>query len=120
MKRIKIGLNKAVAYASSSRHDMRMACILFHGSRPLVWCVNHNRTHPKSLSRYGKVHAEMDAVICPVSTNGLDAYVARLTKPGKISMARPCDSCMTMLRLAGIRRVYWTIDEHNYGELKLN
>lgn len=120
MRRIKRGLNQAIGMAGTSTHDMRVGCVLYNRTRPTVWGVNHNRTHPRSLSRYGKIHAEMDAAICPIPVKGYDAYVARLTKPGKVAMAKPCDSCMTLLRHSGIKNVYWTITEGKWGTLRLN
>lgn len=120
MRRIQKGLRLAIEGCRDSTHDMRMCCVLIGRSR-IRRGLNQNKTHPKSLSRYGKIHAELDAVLYGNGgTIGMDAYVARLTKPGDVAMAKPCESCMTMLRHAGIKNVYWTEGPNTWKTLRLN
>lgn len=48
---------------------------------------------------------------------GAEVYVARLFRTGEWALSKPCKSCETMLRARGVRRVYYTIAEHEYGVL---
>jgi Cytidine and deoxycytidylate deaminase zinc-binding region len=46
---------------------------------------------------------------------GATVYVARIKLiDGSFGMARPCASCMKMLRTKQVRRVYYTINENEY------
>lgn len=50
---------------------------------------------------------------------GSTVYVARTRKDnGKMAMAKPCKDCERVLRQRGIKRVEYTINEHEYGVLE--
>lgn len=47
---------------------------------------------------------------------GSVVYVARVRRDnGKLAMAKPCPNCERVLRLRGVKRVEYTINEHEYG-----
>lgn len=46
-------------------------------------------------------------------------YVARISKSGQISLARPCDTCYSRLVKAGVKRITYTIDNENFGEERI-
>jgi len=72
-------------------------------------------------------HAEMDAVLSARSKTdlrGSKIYVARIRPPGNldgksIGMAKPCEICQNVLWAYGIKRAYYTIDDNNYGIMKV-
>jgi len=70
-------------------------------------------------------HAEMDAVVIGRSKTdlrGCKIFVARIRKPGGASvvgLARPCEICENILYAYGIRRAYYTIDDNNYGVMRV-
>lgn len=72
-------------------------------------------------------HAEMDAVAqarSKTDLRGCKIFVARIKKPGshdgrKIGIARPCQICQNVLLAYGIRKAYYTIDDNNYGVMKV-
>jgi hypothetical protein len=50
---------------------------------------------------------------------GSVVYVARTRKEdGKLAMAKPCKDCERVMRQRGIKRVEYTINEHEYGVLE--
>lgn len=51
---------------------------------------------------------------------GSVVYVARLTKGLRmLACAKPCASCVNVLRKRGVRRVYFTIDDNTYDWMDL-
>ncbi len=46
---------------------------------------------------------------------GSVVYVARTLKNGEIAMARPCARCYAVLKAKGVARIYYTINEKEYG-----
>jgi deoxycytidylate deaminase len=73
----------------------------------------------------GSTHAEMDAVLqCRSKTDlrGAKIYVARVRKAkdmGTLAMAKPCRICQMVLNAYGIKRAIYSIDDLNFGVLKI-
>lgn len=42
---------------------------------------------------------------------GATVYVARINRAGELRMARPCDSCLSVLTAAGARKIVYSTDE---------
>ena len=61
------------------------------------------------------VHAEL-ACLLPlinrrdINFSNVSLYIHRQHKSGDLAMARPCASCMALLRSLGIRHIYYTGD----------
>jgi pyrimidine deaminase RibD-like protein len=70
-------------------------------------------------------HAEMDAVSSArtkVDLRGCKIFVARINLFGdknNLGMARPCQICQNILYSYGIRRAFYTIDNNNYGVMRI-
>lgn len=66
-------------------------------------------------------HAEQDAILKArnkVDLRGCKIFVARrLRLNGKPGMARPCPICENALNSYGIRKAYYTINEHQFGKM---
>lgn len=63
----------------------------------------------------GKVHAEVAALI-PLVKNRMDLsnseiYVYRQHKDGSPAMARPCPSCMKLIKSCGIKYINYTTED---------
>ena len=104
-------LAKRVAERSSSA--TKLGCVI--ASKNKVITVGYNnmtKTHPKSNHPFKTLHAEVHALIGvpEEETKGCNAYVYREIKSGKKAMAKPCEACMQALRLAKIKRVFFTTD----------
>jgi tRNA(Arg) A34 adenosine deaminase TadA len=50
---------------------------------------------------------------------GATVYVARILRDGTMGLARPCKNCMAALRWKGVKIVYYSISNIEYGVLKL-
>jgi deoxycytidylate deaminase len=73
---------------------------------------NKSKTHPKYGSFiYNTIHAEGDALIKALRTKKSlkGAYIVVYRTRG--NLAKPCPCCQTMLREAGISKVYYTDDK---------
>lgn len=108
----------ALAQAEKSRYaKWRMGAVLVKGGRVLGAASNTLRNEPGLAGlplEECSVHAEA-AVLQKVAYPSGTMYVARLTKSGKQSLARPCKRCRLLLMEAGIRTVVWTIDNESFG-----
>lgn len=77
---------------------------------PLSVGFNILTPHPKFIDF--TTHAEMKAILnlgMFRDINGCDIYVYRETDDGIPALARPCDSCYNILRMYGIKKIYYTI-----------
>jgi len=66
-------------------------------------------------------HAELDAICkarAKVDLRGTKLFVTRIKPSGGMGMARPCEICMGALENYGIKRVYYSIEDNEYGVLK--
>ena len=52
--------------------------------------------------------------------NGAYVYVARVTKGGSLALAKPCRGCTQGLRNKGVKRVYYSISDDEFGVMDLN
>lgn len=70
------------------------------------------KTHPKSNNNFRTVHAELDAIlgVSAEELNGSTVYVYRETKDGQPANAKCCKHCEELLRLAGVKKICYTID----------
>jgi deoxycytidylate deaminase len=70
------------------------------------------------LQNYISIHAEMHALwrANPKSLEGADCYLVTLSAKSKNKTnSKPCESCMAHLYDAGIRKVYYSVSNNEYG-----
>lgn len=88
------------------------AALLDKRGRPIAYGTNSYKSHPIALyyGAYPHVHAELDACLGHGLRNcaGLSLVVVRALKDGSLSMAKPCTSCMRMMKDIGIKMVTYT------------
>jgi deoxycytidylate deaminase len=67
------------------------------------------------------IHAEIDACLSLPQSQlvGADLYVCRIQKDKQFSLAKPCHVCLEILRRFQVKRVFYTINEDEYGVIKL-
>lgn len=96
----------------SQHHSYKMGCVIVNKNKVVSLGINKIKTHTKSPHRFKMLHAEIDAVlgIDQEELKGCTAYVYRGTKDGKPAMSKPCPACQTILKEAGIKQVYYTVD----------
>lgn len=96
----------------SREHFKLAACLLDKRGRAIAYGTNSYKSHPIAL-HYGAfphVHAELSVCLgygldhC----RDLELVVVRALKDGALTMAKPCNSCMAMMKDVGISNVYYT------------
>ena len=111
----------------SEQSDYKHGAVLVKGGSVLNTSCNKNR-----LVSFGSrfctehdgtptLHAELGAIlgIDRNITEGASLYVARVGKDYGFRLSKPCAMCTAAMEHVGIKRVYWTIDNHNCAMGKL-
>ena len=76
--------------------------------------MNDSKSGP---SKFPRAHAE--ARLAKKLDKGSIVYVARTRRDnGKIAMAKPCATCRARLKNKGVKMVYYTINENEWGVIK--
>lgn len=96
----------AAALSRQSSMPKQVGAIVVRGGRVLGVGFNREgscRHTPSAWSR----HAEVAAVLDAGDARGCTLYVYR----GKMGprLSKPCQSCQTLLRAAGIKKVYYSV-----------
>lgn len=100
---------KREAKKSNHKQFLHSAIVVKGGS---VVATGHNR---------GWCHAEVAALkkLWPSERKGCKIYSFRVTKTGKMAMAKPCKECQTFLRENGVKIVYYTNTKGDMEKMKL-
>lgn len=137
-KYLKLAIKNAKAHTFDDHMEYFLCAVIVRGGNVLSVGFNKRQTngfveHYTDQVRGGgrdyclSTHAEMDAVAqarSKTDLRGCKIYVARIRKPGNptghdIGLARPCEICQNLLYAYGIRKAYYTIDDNNYGVMKV-
>ena len=112
---------KAVS-ESSEFPTVHIGCVITEGNHRIISSgCNSTKTHPlqKQLNRerfevdsVHSLHAEVSALL-PLMKEDIDfskveVYTHRNYANGKIAMARPCPSCMKLIKDLGIKKIHYT------------
>ncbi len=94
----------------SNHPQHRLGCIIVRKGEELGGGFNINRTHPKSMTDFRMLHAEVSAVVNAGEEDltGAVVYVYRETNGGAIAASRPCKGCEALLRSLGVKTVHYT------------
>lgn len=89
-----------------------MSCVIANKNQIISVGFNKYKTSPKSTHPYRMIHAELDAILDNkfADLNGCTAYIYRETRDGTPALSRPCPSCMQTLKLAGIKKICYSIE----------
>lgn len=131
--RVRSGIAKAIeASLRSNSPSFRVGAVLIRNGRVLSHGFNwFKKSSPDSKTRYNGIHAEYHCVRKSAKRgerrggydlsrlSGVTMFVARVTRTGRVAMARPCEHCQELLRLLNLRRVYYTNEQGGISELKL-
>lgn len=108
-----------------SDHKQKMGAVLYYKHKVVGSGHNSNsRTHPIQArldsEKYacpcvGKLHAE-SAILIPIITHhidisGAEIYIYREKKDKTLGMARPCTSCMKLIKHCRIRKIHYTTED---------
>ena len=114
-------LNRAIKIAYTSTERQRHGCVIVKGGRVISVGVNTFRNHPLFVSEPSKnssYHAEINAMR-GVEVKGATVYVARISRNGSAAMSAPCIYCMHAIMKAGAKRIVWTGNNSEIGEILL-
>lgn len=102
-----------------------MGCVVVYKHRIISTGYNSNRTdtlqNKYNVYRFqggyfpAKIHAEIMALKPlvgrkDISFKDVEIYIYRETKDGQKGLARPCPSCMALIKNLNIRNLYYTTD----------
>ena len=103
-----LNLAAAVALGNKSKKNFLLAAVVQRKDGVVVISVNSMTEIPAPSG-----HAEARAI--RKADTGSTLYVARVTRDGKWAMSKPCKTCQTLIRNKGIKKVYYTIGQNEYG-----
>lgn len=98
-----------------------IGCIAVYKHKVISTGCNKEKTNPLqakyNIYRFTensphKIHAEIDCLSSLISSNidfsKISLYIYRQTKDGNLALAKPCASCMALIRHLGIKHIYYT------------
>lgn len=110
----------AISSPGAGINNFKHGAVIVYKKDILAARFNCRKTHPKLLrfSDWPFLHAESHAIIAAGIDNCNDAamYVVRILKNKHIALSKPCKSCQSLLTLAGINDIFYTIDQ-GYNKL---
>jgi tRNA(Arg) A34 adenosine deaminase TadA len=103
-------LQVAIKQAEVAPHSQwRVGAAIVRGGSLLSTGRNRYRNSPSQVDLEGvSYHAEEVALRRAGDPEGATIYVARITRTGKLGMARPCKQCQLRLLNSGIRYFVYT------------
>ena len=106
--------------ASHSDHPQhKLGAVIVQGNRIISLGFNKNTTHTRSPHPWGRLHAEVNAIIkSKEDLVGSSIYVYRQRKDGSLARAYPCHYCLTMIKEVGISTIFYS-DYDGYKMEKL-
>lgn len=123
-KRERAYFGAAKAVSKLSDHRCQIGCVIVNKHR-IVSSGSNSRTKCHGLQArldkemfgcesHGPLHAEVDALL-PLIRKGVDLsgaslYVYRQHKNGIKACARPCERCEKLIRSAGLKRIFYTVE----------
>lgn len=98
-------------YGEHKQH--KVGCVIAKGNKVLSWGYNRDKTHSKSPHAWAYIHAEFDAIrkLNPEDLVGTTIYIYREKKNGSLALAKPCDSCHSLIKDIGIKEVCYTTED---------
>ena len=111
----------------SEQSDYKHGAVLIKGGSIINTSCNKNRLVSfgsrfcKDHDGVATLHAELGAILGIERniTEGATLYVARVGKDGGFRLSKPCSMCTAAMEFVGIKRAYWTIDNHSCAMGKL-
>ncbi len=131
-KHLKTAKKLALEHEFDEALEYYLCAIIIKGGRILSIGYNKKATngfveHFADIAR-GKrnycmsTHAEQDAILqarSKIDLRRTKMYVVRIKADGSLGMARPCPICQYVLYSYGIQRVIYSINNKEYGTLKV-
>lgn len=101
----------------NDQRNFWLGCIGIRDDGALVSSKNGASNFSATVENYQllpSAHAE-GRILRKLGKNGI-IYVARVSRKDRsYRMARPCGMCRTQLKSSGVKKAFYTIDNHHYG-----
>ena len=119
-KYLKLAYKSALAYDYDPSLEFWLCAVLVKGGSVLSIGYNQRETHAlidayRASEFCNTMHAEVDAVLKArkkIRLEGCKIYVIRLRRDKTLGMARPCAMCRACMSAYGIKKMFYTLDEH--------
>lgn len=97
----------------SNARNFKMGAVIARGRKIIGLGANDVvKTHPKSNSPHGHIHAELSAMLnSRVDITGSTLYIFRAGNKEAPLLAKPCKHCQVLIRQSGLKFVVYS----NYG-----
>lgn len=97
-------------FADHRQH--KIGVVLIKKNRILSFGYNLLKTHRYANTKYKYIHAEFRAIwgVDPLDLNGATIYIFRQHRDGSPAMAKPCPSCLELIKSVGIKRICYSAD----------
>lgn len=110
--------------ALKSDYKYKLGAILMKGGKIINAKCNSAKTHKWAtrLYKYGSRHAELNTLInlnYEQTCNSI-MYVVRTNKTNHFALSRPCSMCLNASKKMGIKKIYYTINNYEFGTIYLN
>jgi len=133
---LKLATKNALAHEYEEFMDYKLAAVIVKGGCVIGVGYNKSTTnafveHYTDKTRgWGRnyslsTHAEMDVIAqarAKTDLRGSKLFVCRIRPPAAtdvVGLARPCRICQNVMDAYGIRKAYYTIDDNNYGVMRV-
>lgn len=102
---------------SLDRRLFWIGCVGIRSDGTIVKSQNRSAYIPPSeCSKFPPAHAENR--VCKKMDFGGTLFVARVKRDGSgFAMARPCVHCMRVIKSRGVKRVYYSINNNEWGTI---
>lgn len=121
---------KAVAEMSNF-YKVNIGCVAVYSHRIISSGANSNKTNPLqkkynvhrfSVDSVHTLHAETQCLLPLIGRKDIDfsrvsLYIYRKHKDGTLALAKPCPSCMALIKELGIKKVYYTGNDSYVSEI---
>lgn len=113
-------LSVARYLAAKSKSRNTHGAVVVKSGRVMGTGFNKDRNHPKVVSPEHiktdcSFHAEELAIRdAGENLKGARIYVARINRHGDDRDSRPCSKCLSLIRLAGIKKIVYTSEKGSY------
>lgn len=94
--------------AGGPDRNFRLGCVVKRRDGAVICSTNVNTQKPSP-----DAHAEARAL--RKTDKGATMWVARVNKDMSWTMARPCSRCQARIKNKGIKKVYYTISDNEWG-----
>ena len=99
---------KKIAIKAADRRKYRLGAVGVRKDGIVVTACNLPTKCPEP-----QAHAE--ARLTKKLDYGSTVYVVRVTRDNSLTIARPCESCIRIMRIRGVKKCFYSINENEYG-----